>query len=100
MTKELEDVQAELAETIRELKDLIASRAWGRYSGLMEEQIQGRIDSIILSPVAGADATYHQEYAKGEIAGIKLALLIIPNLIDNMEDDFAKGEAALGANDE
>jgi hypothetical protein len=97
MSKELEDAQAALAENITELKSMVASQPWRRYSALMEEQIQGRINAIILMPLASIDGTLAQEYMKGEIAAIKLCLHIVPDLIENMEQDFAAGEAELGA---
>jgi hypothetical protein len=87
-----EEQQRDLAENIAELKDMVASRAWKRYSAILTEQVDGRIDGIILTPAGSLDGAMVQEYAKGEVAGLKLALLIVPELIENMNSDYEAGE--------
>lgn len=101
MTKEeLLQEENNLTETIRELKELIASPVWKKYSDLIESQVEGRINTFILSPLATLDGALEQEYAKGEIAGMRLSLGIIPSLIDNMAVDLDRVNTALGAEDE
>jgi hypothetical protein len=83
------DLRHDIAETVNDLKTMIASYAWAKYSALLTEQVTGRIDGMILTPLASLDETLGQEYAKGEAAGLKLALAIVPSLIESMEQDIA-----------
>lgn len=101
MTKqEVLDHVAVLGEQIRELKDLIASPGWQKYSGLMDEQQKGRVDQLVLSPLPSMDAVLGSEYAKGEIAGIRLCLELIPTFIEQLEDEREVLESRLGAENE
>lgn len=101
MTKdELIDAVATLSEQIRELKELIASPAWQKYSALMDEQQKGRIDTLILSPLPSMDSVLAAEYAKGEIAGIRLCLELVPNMVEQFEAQLEPLEERLGAENE
>lgn len=85
MSDEISSEVAELREKIREIKVLIDSPIWKQYSDLVESQCNGRVDQMILTPLSGFDAALAQEYAKGEIAGMRLALQVLPQLIEDTE---------------
>lgn len=71
-------------EQKRHLKALLESEGWRILRGVLEEQVHNRTESIILVPLEGADAVYGQEYAKGEIAGLRLALATPATLFDEV----------------
>lgn len=92
----LRDEVAALRENMRELKDMVASRAWKQYSDLIAAQIAGRVDQIILTPLVGHDAVFEQEFAKGELAGMKFCMAILATVIENTETDVSRAESQLG----
>lgn len=101
MTKdELISQSADLAETMREIKEMFDSRAWQRYSGLVDAQIKGRIDTLVLTPLPSMDAVLGAEYAKGEIAGLKLSQSLPATIIEDLETERQALERSLGAEDE
>lgn len=101
MTKEeLEEQSRVLGETIREIKELFASQMWQRYSGLVDMQIKGRIDTLVLTPLPSMDAVLGAEYAKGEIAGLKLSQSLPATIIEDLESERQALERSLGAEDE
>lgn len=101
--EELEALESEIAvlrENMRELKDMVDSRAWKQYSDLIASQIEVRINQIILTPLIGHDAVFEQEFSKGELAGMKFCMAILQTVIENTETDVSRAESHLGEQDE
>lgn len=55
-----------------ELLSLVKSQAWALLGSDIDEQIQGREDTVH-DPLPNSEAIYLQEYMKGEIAGLRTA---------------------------
>jgi len=72
----------ELIETRRALNQLLESAAWRMYSTLVQKQIEARINGIILIPLGSLDGALNQEFQKGEIAALRLALAFPDTLIN------------------
>lgn len=82
-SQEFEDWSREkLIEARHQLNQLVASPGWQLYSLLGGQQIRARTDGIILQPLQGMDAALAQEYAKGEVAGIRLATHLAETMIE------------------
>ncbi|MFM6926980.1 MAG: hypothetical protein ACKOX6_00860 [Bdellovibrio sp.] len=94
---ELLEKESVLSENLRALQDLVASSAWKKYSDLIDAQVKGRIDQLVLKPLRGIDETLEQEYAKGEIAGMRFSLNIVADLIDTGAAELEQVRNALGA---
>jgi hypothetical protein len=95
--EELLEKESELSETLRALQDLVASSAWKKYSDLIDAQVKGRVDQLVLKPLRSIDETLEQEYAKGEIAGMRFSLNIVTDLIDTGTAELEQVRNALGA---
>jgi hypothetical protein len=86
----------ELQEQLAQLAGLTKHPAWALVMKIAEEQLTGRIDNIMLNPVATVDATLQQEYLKGEVSGIKLFCRLPQILMDTLAADIEQ----LGDNDD
>jgi len=73
-----EENKKELLSSALELKrayeELQAFPAWATIKAQLEKQVRVRTDRIMLTPLTNLDAAMEQEYAKGEVAGIRLVL--------------------------
>lgn len=76
-------------EIARALKDLVASEGWAYYISVVETQHRARTDKILLEPLSGTDAVYGQEYMKGEVQGLRLAVNLPQTLIETIEQELA-----------
>lgn len=70
------------------LRHLLASEGWKVYCGVVEKQQTARLDGIVLTPLPGLDAALEQEYKKGEIAGMRMALQLPQALLDDAEESL------------
>lgn len=77
-----------LREAQRELSNLANSPGWAKLREGALSQIEGRIESLILSSLKGMDEVLEQEYRKGEIAGLKLFLELPAILLGNLEAEL------------
>lgn len=68
------------------LKQLVDSDGWKLYRSIVEKQQTARFDSIVLQPIPTIDAALEQEYRKGEIQGMRLALTLPAALIENLTE--------------
>lgn len=102
MTQEEMEKQDRELQQMREqrhaLRTLIESPEWKTLEDIGNGQIQHRINSIVLTPLAGADAVFEQEYKKGEVQGIKLFFSLPMTLIESLSEDIDK--MTKGADDE
>lgn len=57
------------------------------WKSVIEGQINGRVVSV-MQPVGGADATYEQEYRKGEAQGLQSALSLFTMLEESIESEL------------
>jgi len=64
---------SDTVQAYRDWKELIESDGWKRLVEIADEQIAGRVNEIVLKPMTDLA---HQEFAKGEVAGIKLFIAI------------------------
>ena len=74
---------AELRAQVRIIQELLDSAIWKQYSSMVAAQCEGRTNELILSPLATLDGALAQEYAKGEIAGMRFAIQMLPQLVDD-----------------
>lgn len=73
------------AEIKRALKDMLASEGWAYYISVIEKQQTIRLDQVVLQPLAGHDAVFQQEFMKGEIQGLRMAVSLPQTLIEACE---------------
>lgn len=97
-------VTIESGEVIaHQLKALLDSEGWALYRSIIERQQVARFDAVILNPLQGADQVYPQEYMKGEIQGLRMAVTLPQAMLDDTleqvrrlreqrEADEAKGD--------
>lgn len=67
------------------MKALTASSGWAILVGIMDEQIQARLDNIVLKPLTDTASQFNQEFAKGEVAMIKTLKEIVRTLSDTAD---------------
>lgn len=79
------------------LRDMMESNGWAVLMGIAEGQTTSRSGGILLQPLQTGDAIYEQEFAKGEIAGIKLFQNMPQNAIEALTNDIATAQAAIAA---
>lgn len=80
----------ELQEERHNLKKLQESAPFKFLVGTADSQIKTRTDNIILRPLANLDEALAQEYAKGEVAGIRLFTQMVPTLIETLDEEIAE----------
>lgn len=89
---ERESELAELRTKVRSIQEILDSAIWKQYSSMVAEQVTGRTNQLILTPLASLDGALEQEYAKGEIAGMRFALAILPQLVDDTLTEITRME--------
>lgn len=67
-------------EIAHALKGLVDSEGWKIYRSIVERQQTVRFDAIVLNPLQGMDQALEQEYRKGEIQGMRLAVTLPESL--------------------
>lgn len=67
--REVRDLQEEQSR----LRSLTEHTGFKYLREVLQEQVKVRTQAIILTPLNSLDETLHQEYSKGEAAGISLA---------------------------
>lgn len=75
------------------LRQLVASDGWKEYIAIMAQHQKVRLDMIVLAPLSGVDAAFEQEYKKGEIAGISLALSFPQTVIESLDTALAEARS-------
>lgn len=84
-SQDMEDWGREkLIEARHQLKTLVASPGWQLYSLMVGKQIMSRTDGIILQALESLDGALAQEYAKGEVAALRLSLTLPQTLEEAM----------------
>jgi hypothetical protein len=68
---------------VHQLKSLLDSEAWKMYRNIVERQQVSRFDRVILNPLPNMDAVLEQEYMKGEIQGLRMALMLPQAILDD-----------------
>lgn len=99
MNTDVENQILNLREKIHEIKVFIDSEPWKQYTRLVDSQCNGRVDQMILTPLSGVDAAFGQEYAKGEIAGMRLAVAMMAQSVEDLQTEMESLEA-IGAQNE
>lgn len=83
-----EENKKELLSSALELKrayeELQAFPAWATIKAQLEKQVRVRTDRIMLTPLTNLDAAMEQEYAKGEVAGIRLVLCLPEQTVEDL----------------
>lgn len=85
----------ELREQKEVLQGLLSSPGWDLLREVLEEQIAHRTQAIILSPLESVDRLGVQEYAKGEVAALKLALQMPEAMLEAVVDELKQLEEEL-----
>lgn len=78
----------ELQEELSELNSLVQHRGFKRLLKIGEEQVKARQESILLVPLKSMKDVLPQEYAKGEISGIKLFMELTKIEIGSLEAEI------------
>lgn len=73
---------------IRAFQELVESAPWKVYCSIVEKQQVVRLDSIVLTPLQSLDAALEQEYAKGEIAGMRTAVQLPSTMLATLLDQL------------
>lgn len=89
------ETQREEVSRVRELQEelskLASLKEHAGYQYLMEiaeAQVKGRMDQMILTPLEGMDQVLRQEYAKGEVAGIRLFTNIVEIRLTDLQEEI------------
>lgn len=90
-----------LEAILRDLNQLRQNKAWETLNHALADQVRVR-NSLIMSPLETRDAVFKQEFLKGEVSGIQLALRFVDYLEDVIRDEMhrRKVENEKEANDE
>ena len=84
-----------LREEKEELIAFIKHPVWQRVLNIASSQIKARTDNIILCPLQNEFGIYEQEFAKGEVSGVKLFCQMPELLLEETQsqlDQFLKEE--------
>lgn len=71
-------------EQARALKALLDSKGWAIVKGILDQQVAARLHDLVVVPLASLDGALAQEFAKGEIAGIKSILTTLEALYEDV----------------
>jgi len=82
----MEEQLKEAREAANEFKEMMETAGWQRLKKIMDMQIEGRQNEILLQPVQD---THAQEYSKGELHGIRLTM-DIPRLAIELSKDLTE----------
>jgi len=77
----------EMQEIRDNLKVLLASEGWKIYYAIISSQQLIRFNQVVLNPLSGMDETFAQEYAKGEINGLRTAASLPQAIVESIEYD-------------
>ena len=80
--------QAQLVETLAEYRSLARSAAWGRLVKVWEEQVTLRGNEILCRDDEGLDDLIRTNGLRGERKGLKLAMGLLPSIIEQIEYDL------------
>lgn len=76
-------------EGLSDLRLLLQSQGWALLNKHVQAQIDARTDAIILTPLSRMDDTLEQEYKKGEIAALRLTMVLPQTLVEEAERALA-----------
>lgn len=72
------DTPEDIERVYAQLKPIAEAPGWALVKTLWEQQLENRQATVIMQPLGeAANAVYAQEYMKGEVAGIRLALALV-----------------------
>ena len=80
--------QAQLVETLAEYRSLAKSAAWGRLAKIWNDQVTLRGNEILCRDEESLDDLLHTKGLKGERKGLKLAMGLLPSIIEQIEYDL------------
>lgn len=78
----------ELQEERSQLLSLKAHAGFKYYQEILDAQQKTRVQAIVLTPLDSLDKVPHQEYSKGEAAGILLALDIVDARLTDLNEQI------------
>ena len=79
-----EELLSSALELKRAYEELQVFPAWATIKAQLEKQVRARTDRIMLTPLTNLDAAMEQEYAKGEVAGIRLVLCLPEQTVEDL----------------
>ncbi len=82
------DEVRELQEELYSLKKLLQDRTFKLFIEVLEAQVKTRSDTLLLKPLERMDDVLHQEFSKGEIAGLTLAVRFVEIRISDLEEQI------------
>lgn len=83
-----------LRSEVSSLRKLMKMDGFTLWSNVMTEQEHGRIHTLY-QPISDANAVYGQEFVKGEMQGIKLAVLMWELMAQAIEAEIERKEASM-----
>lgn len=78
------DEELNAQEQARALKALLDSKGWAIVKGILDQQVSARLHDLVVVPLASLDGALAQEFAKGEIAGIKSIVTTLEALYEDV----------------
>ena len=82
-----------------DLSNLVKSRGWARLVERLEGQCKTREINVVHTPCKNMEAVFEQEYQKGELSGMYLAVKLPLVLIETYKEDIKIREAKLPLED-
>jgi hypothetical protein len=92
---------SELAQMARDFQDLLDSRGWAHLNRIVAEQLEARVQNVMLVPAGSGDANpisavLNAEYLKGEYNG-QVSVMHLPKVqIDMIENTLQREETEDG----
>lgn len=77
------------------MQGLLSSQGWALLLSVLKEQVEHRTQAIILSPLESLDKAGLQEYAKGEVQALKLAMQMPEAMLEAVVDELKQLEEEL-----
>lgn len=84
----------EVKQQIHDLRALSCHPGWLYMKKHLEDQVDRRVDEIVLLPIEDINKSIKMEYVKGECSGIKLALLLPSMHAEILEAELLQREEA------
>lgn len=91
----LEGQHSSQSSELSEWQSFLNHSCWGRFSKILEEQANTRAGEILLKPLESMDKAGAQEFMKGEVAGLKLALTTPLSIVEQLKHDLRVTNAKL-----
>ncbi len=93
------DLLREARELRNHLRQLSKHPGYLHYTAKVQQQINNRMRMYGLKPLESLDKVPEQEFAKGEMAGLELAKVIVENQLTHLDTEITALEATIAADE-